>query len=218
MAVVIRHVQSFVRQAILGIRFSWQLAETVIDEVLEEVDAAFGALVERWVAREGEGDEWRRLRTAEGKRLKTMGGAADRDLAFVHDEVVKRLQRRQYKAGWQIQARLRVIPEVWSVLQPEFIAAGADVVIQGDKAFVSFIDVDVVSRVFEEDRLIVGGSKFVAVHGVFVRLFSPPDENPSSAVIFDVDHPFLLTYTASKCELTVKCQFEHVGVNGLVVV
>ena len=47
MAVVIRHVQSFVRQAILGIRFSWQLAETVIDEVLEEVDAAFGALVER---------------------------------------------------------------------------------------------------------------------------------------------------------------------------
>ena len=62
-----------------------------------------------------------------------MGGTADRDLAFAHDEVVKRLRRRQYKAGWQIQARLRVIPEVWSVLQPEFIAAGADVVIQGTK-------------------------------------------------------------------------------------
>ena len=71
---------------------------------------------------------------------------------------------------------------------------------------------------FEEDRLTVGGSKFVAVHGVFVRLFSPPDENPSSAVIFDVDHLFLLTYTASKCELTVKCLSEHVGVNGSVVV
>ena len=82
----------------------------------------------------------------------------------------------------------------------------------------SFFDVDVVSRVFEEDRLTVGGSKFVAVHGVFVRLFSLPDENPSSAVIFDVDHPFLLTYTASKCELTVKCLFEHVVVNSLVVV
>ena len=75
-----------------------------------------------------------------------------------------------------------------------------------------------VSRVFEEDRLTVGGSKFVAVRGVFVRLFSPPDENPSSAVIFDVDHPFLLTYTASKCELTVKCLFVHVVVNSLVVV
>ena len=75
-----------------------------------------------------------------------------------------------------------------------------------------------VSRVFEEDRLTIGGSKFVAVPGVIVRLFSHPDENPSSAVNFDVDHPFLLTYTASKCELTVKCLFEHVGVNSLVVV
>ena len=40
-----------------------------------------------------------------------------------------------------------MIPKVWSVLQPEFIAAGADVVIQGDKAFVSFVDVDGVESV-----------------------------------------------------------------------
>ena len=57
MAVVICHVQSIFRQAILGNRFSWQLAETGVDEVLQEVDAAFRALVERWVAREGERDE-----------------------------------------------------------------------------------------------------------------------------------------------------------------
>ena len=54
----------------------------------------------------------------------------------MRDEVVKRLRRIQYEAGWQIQPTLWVIPKVWSVLQPEFIAAGADVVIQRDKVFV----------------------------------------------------------------------------------
>ena len=63
------------------------------------------------------------------------------------DEVVKRLWRIQYEAGWQIQPTLWVIPKVWSVLQPEFIAAGADVVIQRDKAFVSFVDIDGVESV-----------------------------------------------------------------------
>ena len=82
-----------------------------------------------------------------------------------------------------------MIPKVWSVFQPEFIAAGADVVIQGTKLVCHSL-MSMVSRVFEEDCLTVGGSKFVEGHGVFVRLFSPPDKNPSSAVIFDVDHPF----------------------------
>ena len=87
------------------------------------------------------GGEWARVRMAEGLRPRLPVDyvrMADRDVAAVHDEVVKRLRRKQYKDGWKIQFKIRVMPDIWTVLQPEFVAAGASMTHEGDKVVVEF--------------------------------------------------------------------------------
>ena len=86
-----------------------------------------------------------------------------------------------------------------------------------DKVCVTFRDLDILKRVFVEDRLVRGGSCFLK-HGLICKLFSPPHPLPAAAVCVDGDQPFVLSYASAKCQLTIKCVFEPVGKNGLVVI
>lgn len=217
MSVVLRNLISLVDQAVLSARWFGGVAEELLTEVVEELQEALGALLARFLAREDRAaDVWLRTRKAEANRLVRMEEAVEREVVYIHDEVVRRLRRARYKAGWILKLKFRLIPEVWLALRSEFQAAGAEVELEGDKEVVSFVDVDVVSRIFCEDRLVSGGSKFAELHGVFVKYFcKPPKEFPYSAVVFDVAHPCKLSYASSKCELTVECHWQHIGVNGL---
>ena len=125
-------------------------------------------LVERWTAKEDtEADEWMRVERGEGSRLLTLRYAVSQDLAAVHDEAPKRLGRRQYKDGWEIDFKLRVIYVV--------------------KVVVTFSSVESLSRMFRVDRLVSGGSKYAAVHSVFVRRFKVGAPNPYSGMFVGVD-------------------------------
>ena len=167
------------------------------------------------------GGEWARVRMAEGLRPRLPVDyvrMADRDVAAVHDEVVKRLRRKQYKDGWKIQFKIRVMPEIWTVLQPEFVAAGASVAHEGDKVVVEFFSTVCLSRVFFKERLVNSGSKYVVKHGVLLKLLSSPAKYPCSAVGVSDVRPFRLIFATSKCELTVHCHWEHFYVYGNLVI
>lgn len=223
MTSIIRHVLAFVRQSLVGVRFGLvapvEVGEDVFEEVWEEVQRLLLGVLARWQALEDDGgDNWTRVRMAEGLRARPFLKMADRDVVAMHDEVVKRLRRKQYKDGWKIQVKLRVLPEVWTVLQPEFVAAGARLAEQGDKVVVKFLSPAVVSRVFYKDRLVSGGSKFVVKHGVFVKCLSPPAQYPCSVVAVGDVRPLCLAFSASKCELTVQCHWEHFDIYGNLIV
>ena len=149
-----------------------------------------------------ETDEWMRVERGEGSRLLTLGCAVSHDLVEVHDEVVKRLRRRQYKDGWEIGFKLRAIPVVWGILQPQFVAVGAEVVQQGNKVVVTFSSVESLLRMFRVDRLVSGGPKYAAVHGVFVRRFKVGAPNPYSGMLVGVGTPlFCRMHNASASSL-----------------
>ena len=93
--------------------------------------------------------------------------AVSQDLAAVHDEVVKRLRRSEYKDGWEIDFKLTVIPVV--------------------KVVVTFSSVELLLRMFRVDRLVSGGSMYAAVHSVFVRYFKVGAPNPYSGMFVRVD-------------------------------
>ena len=107
MAAVARQALTFMEQAWLGLRlFGGVEVLGLFDVVAGEVQAALESLVERWTVKEDmEADEWMRVERGglrEGLRLLTLRCAVSQDLAEVHNEVVKRLRRRQYKDGWEI--------------------------------------------------------------------------------------------------------------------
>ena len=189
----------------------------VFEEMREDLLGALDAVRRRWTAivngRQycgedvADGDV---VREAEGHRLVLLKTLCDQDLASVHDGVVRRLRRRRYKTGWKIKTAMRLVPQVWSGLLPEFRAVGADVVTQGNTVVVTFVDPGVLSNVFFVNRLVRGGSKYCGVHGVFVKYFSLPAEYPHSAVIVSVQRPFVLEYRQAKKELTILCSWEHV--------
>ena len=93
--------------------------------------------------------------------------AVSQDLAAVHDEATKRFGRRQYKDGWEIDFKLRIIPVI--------------------KVEVTFSSVESLLRMFRVDRLVSGGSLYAAVHSVFVRRFKVGAPNPYSGMFVGVD-------------------------------
>ena len=128
---------------------------------------------------------------AEGNRLLRMEVPVGREILHVHDEVMKRLRKARYKAGWMIKLKSRLIPEVWFALRSEFQlqAAGAEVEVEGNKQVILLVDVDVVSRVFFEDHLVSGRSKFAEEHGIFCKYFCKPPEEFLFLLLLFKDSP-----------------------------
>ena len=77
---------------------------------------------------------------------------------------------------------------------------------QGNKVVVTFSSVESLLRILRVDRRVSGGSKYAAVHGVFVRRVKVGAPNPYSGMLVGVDTPFVLSYAQHKRELTVHCQ------------
>ena len=157
--------------------------QSFLNEAAEEADWVMKKLAERWEERESEREDesqWVSRRKSNASRLRVHGTIVDKEVAFVHDEVVKKLRRKQYKAGWRIHAKLRVLPDIWSDLQSEFAAAGAAVEDEGDKVVVTIDDPDIATNVFEEDRMRPYSVRFDIA---FERRYSK-NENPRCNVIF----------------------------------
>ena len=139
MAAVVRQCAAFLEQALVGSRmFGNGYVLDVLDEIAGDMRRAKEAIAEQWLVREEAMDEYSRVERGKALRPMKLGTAASRDLAAMH-EVVKRLRRRQYKDGWRIEIKLRVVPEFWSLLRPQFYAAGAEVAQQGNRGVVSFV-------------------------------------------------------------------------------
>ena len=86
----------------------------------------------RWEAKDelaasAEGDAVELTRRAEGNLLRQLSVFIERDIAYVHDEVVKRLRRKKYKDGWRIKFKVRFYPEVWAAVLLECQTAGASI-------------------------------------------------------------------------------------------
>lgn len=201
MTMLFQHVQGFVKQVFGGCKGLFGGGQGR--------PAGRIALCVGWIGAEmrakehEEGNELERVREAEQWRFITMGSFAERKLACIHGEVVKRLRRKRYKAGWSVSTNLRILPVIWSALHPEFSAAGANVATI-DRCIVTFIDLNVLCSVFF-DRL-VGHSKFCQKYdGVFAKYFSPNKNYPHCAVVVEPKRPFVLQYCQGKCELAVSC-------------
>ena len=95
--------------------------ENLVDGLRGEFEAVWEALLARWEAKDelaaaAEGDAMELTRRAEGNLLRPLSVFIERDIAYVHDEVVKRLRRKKYKDGWRIKFKVRFYPEVWAAV------------------------------------------------------------------------------------------------------